>query len=114
MVALVGTRISPAPATQRQQVPYVTYQRVNDGLRQTLPAPASLIRATVQFNCWGQTWSQSRDVASAVRRALDGIQNQTVNGRCVRSCRLDETRDMQAGEDAEHGVMMDFTVFYEE
>ena len=112
--AIAGNRVYPHPAKQRPIIPYVTFQRISDSLRQTLPQPAALIRARYQLNCWSSSYGGAMNVARAVRRALDGLADVTASGVRVHSCRLETTRDMASMEDADQGVSMDFSIFYEE
>lgn len=83
VTTLVGTRIYPVLAPASATLPFVTWRRTGIERQQTLGSPAGMPRVTVDYEIYGTTYEQTRSVADAMRRILDGyggtVDNTTVN-----------------------------------
>jgi hypothetical protein len=74
VAGLVGFRVFPILAPSSAAVPFIVYERTTIERNPTLGSLASVgvPRLTVQFSIYGVTYSDCREIADAVRLALDG------------------------------------------
>jgi len=71
VTALVGQRISPAFRAQGEDVPCVTLTLVAVTPQNHLAGVPTLDQNRVQVDSWAATYAGARDVAAAVRTALE-------------------------------------------
>jgi hypothetical protein len=69
---LVGRRIYAVVAPQSATYPFAVYRRTSVGREQTLASPMGVPRLSVDYEVYGGTYEQAREVANAVRACLDG------------------------------------------
>ncbi len=79
VTTLVGLRIYPVLAPASATLPFVTWRRTGIQREQTLGNPMGMPRVTVEFQAYGVTYDQTREVADALRRVLDGYGGQADN-----------------------------------
>lgn len=72
--ALVGTRIFPLRVPELVTKPMIHYERISGPRMMSHGGPTGTANPRYQFNCWGDTYEQAKDVADQVRFALDGLQ----------------------------------------
>lgn len=68
--ALVSTRVYPRVMPQNVKLPAIAYQRTDEERFSAMTGDIGIVRATLEVSCWGTTFSSARDVAAAVRGAL--------------------------------------------
>jgi hypothetical protein len=69
---LVGRRIYAVVAPQSATYPFAVYRRTAVSREQTLASPMGVPRLSVDYEVYGGTYEQAREVANAVRACLDG------------------------------------------
>lgn len=76
--SLVGSKVFPVVAPAKDHtgstvaLPYVTYRRTGIERRQTLGNPMGVPRLTLDFQIYGATYDQARELADSMRVVLDG------------------------------------------
>jgi len=74
--SLVGTRIFPVGGRPDKgpeaSLPAITYQRISNRWLASHEGSLGGSAPLVQLSCWAKTWSEVRELARAVREALDG------------------------------------------
>lgn len=72
VIALVATRIHPGQLCQADTMPAIAYTQTAGPRDQVMDGPTGLVDSTFEIDCFAATYSDSRDLADAVRVALDG------------------------------------------
>lgn len=95
--SLVGPRIHPVGDPQPVARPKLTYQRIDTdrsaasgGL--TNDGPTGMAIARIQWNCLADTLIEAKQLATAVRRSLNGLAG-TLSGIQVGQVRIDSERE---------------------
>lgn len=118
VAALVGTRIYPMFVPQGASMPAITYQRIVGVRDHVLDGTTEMAEAVYQINCWSDEYSETRDLADAVRGALDDYEG-TVGGVVIQNIHLEDEDDLSdriPGVDVlnRHAKRLDFTVWFNE
>ena len=71
LAALVGERVDWIERPQGDGLPALTLQLIGAGVAYTHDGPDGLEGAQVQFDAWGATYKQARDVAKAALAAIE-------------------------------------------
>lgn len=79
VTSLVSTRIYPVLAPASASLPFVTWRRTGIQREQTLANPMGMPRVTLEYQVYGVTYDQTREVADAMRVVLDGYGGQSEN-----------------------------------
>ena len=79
VTSLVSTRIYPVLAPASATLPFVTWRRTGIQREQTLTNPMGMPRVTLEYQVYGVTYDQTREVADAMRLVLDGYGGQSEN-----------------------------------
>jgi hypothetical protein len=79
VTTLVSTRIYPVLAPASATLPFVTWRRTGIQREQTLRNPMGMPRVTLEYQVYGVTYDQTREVADAMRLVLDGYGGQSEN-----------------------------------
>ena len=79
VTTLVSTRIYPVLAPSSASLPFVTWRRTGIQREQTLANPMGMPRVTLEYQVYGVTYDQTREVADAMRVVLDGYGGQSEN-----------------------------------
>lgn len=69
----VGTRIFQEKLAQGAVLPALTYQLISDPSENSHQGPEGLAEARIQFDCWGNTVVEAKQLSSAVRKAVAGV-----------------------------------------
>ncbi len=114
VAALVGTRISPNIIRQGTAMPAVTYQQISGQRDHTLDGASGFVEGRFQVNCWAKTYAETRELADAVRDALDDYSTGT-----IQAIHLEDEGDiptLMGGVDKirRYGKRLDFTVWFDE
>jgi hypothetical protein len=72
LARLLGYRTYPVLAPMSAALPFVTYQRSLIERNQTLNLPVGVPRVSVEMATYAATYEAAREVADALRSALDG------------------------------------------
>jgi hypothetical protein len=72
LARLLGYRTYPVLAPMSASLPFVTYQRALIERQQTLSVPTGVPRVSVEMSTYAVTYEEAREVADALRAALDG------------------------------------------
>jgi hypothetical protein len=75
----VSSRIYPVLAPASASLPFVTWRRTGIQREQTLRNPMGMPRVTLEYQVYGVTYDQTREVADAMRVVLDGYGGQSEN-----------------------------------
>jgi hypothetical protein len=127
---LVGTRIRPLRTNQNplkgkgglvqdgDTMPRITIDRISNPRTPCLTGATTLANPRIQVDVLASTYSESRDVAEALRNCLDGYRGMMAEV-FVDSCLLDDERDFDdpstgLDEAATVGVSMDFILHHQE
>ena len=79
VTSLVSSRIYPVLAPASASLPFVTWRRTGIQREQTLRNPMGMPRVTLEYQVYGVTYDQTREVADAMRVVLDGYGGQSEN-----------------------------------
>lgn len=77
--------------------PAIVYARVSVERFLTLAGPNSLTNVRLALDIWGNTASEMKTVAQAVRDALDGLQG-SIGGTTIQSCHYESEADLSIFE----------------
>ena len=117
VTAIVGagsaSRIYPNKIPQEATLPAVAYQRVSTRRVKAHAAPTGLARARVQVTCVAASYSVVKGLATAVRKALEGVMG-TVGGLALQGSWLETDADEYGDAEGLHSVRQDFMVWYTE
>jgi hypothetical protein len=92
VTSVVSTKIYPLLAPASAALPVVTWRRAAVNREQTLSAPMGVPRVTVEYTIYGTSYEQSRTLADAMRRVLDGYAGTSDNVQ-VRLATLENEAD---------------------
>jgi hypothetical protein len=96
------TRIYPLEVPQDVVMPAVVYQRIASAPEVTLDGDAGLDAVRVQVSCWAATYAGAKELAAAVRAAVNAS-----NLRAVTEIEIDD-RDT---ETRQYRVIIDFRIW---
>jgi hypothetical protein len=96
------TRIYPLEVPQDVAMPAVVYQRIASAPEVTLAGDVGLDAVRIQVSCWAATYSVAKELAAAVRAAVNAS-----NLRAVTEMELDD-RDT---ETRQYRVIIDFRIW---
>lgn len=127
VLALVSERIYPQSAPQKtpkeDQAAYIVYQRIDTDPTHTMLAAGGLAFVRVQLELYGRSYDECRQIAEAVRLALDGYQGSVTDGEgaVLNRCKIRRATDSEefsgpiAGQGSvRHQVVVDYTVSHTE
>lgn len=114
----VGQRVDMGISPQGEALPRIVIHRISTERPSSTLGPVGLAQATVQVNCFDETYFGAKNVASAVRSALNGYEG-TVETIQILGCTFANQTDLQgsptAGTDSPiFGDAQDFTVSWKE
>jgi hypothetical protein len=115
LAALVGDKVFPLRARPGVAAPYIVYSRVSGQRVRSLAGPSGLARPRFQFDCYGGTYAELRDVATQLRLALDGFRG-TVAGVRIGGASLQneiDAFDFEPDPDL-FRASLDFLIFHAE
>lgn len=85
LTALVGAGIYPVEVPEAAAMPCLSYQGVSASANYTLRA-AEYNRKRIQFDAWGSSYADTRNVLQGLRDALDGYSGILTDGTRVLAC----------------------------
>ena len=107
--ALVSTRIYPGTLPQNWTNPAISYQRISGVRVRNLSGPAGRATPRIQIDCWAESYSGAKALATAVRSAMDGYAGLMGSTR-VGSVVLESDLDFYEPDIAVYRVSMDFWI----
>jgi hypothetical protein len=114
--ALVSTRVYPNVVPQDIAMPAVAYQRISTVRDMAHDGPLGIAHARFQFTISASSYSSARNVANAIRAAVDGVSGTWggEGGVVIEASWVENEVDgyNQAGE--EQVVRMDVLVIHQE
>ncbi len=113
LTALVSTRVYPIQAPQNVTAPYVTLFRVSADRESAMGADIGIVRARVQVNSWGTTYADAKNVAEAVRGALQRYSGTSASIQVLDVFLLSE-QDLHEPEVPMYHVATDVEAIYRE
>ena len=116
VVAKVATRIYPAKAPQQPTLPCLVYLREGTNREHTQDGGSGLGVVRFTIDCLGRTYAEAREVAHAVREALEGSRGVWggVGGVQVDGCFIEDEADDYIDELALYVVGLDVRVMHVE
>jgi hypothetical protein len=90
ITAIVGARIYPLEVPQQAAYPAITYERESTEHVRSMQGESGLARTSLAVTCWARSYDTAKQLADAVRLAIDGFQG-TWGTTQVASHLLDET-----------------------
>ncbi len=115
---LVGSNIFPNVIPQEADVPAITYQQITGIRTHNMQGSVGLVKARYQINCWAASYAKAKEIAGAVRLALDGYSS-AVGPVIIDVIKLDSEGDMPEtapGTDklTRYGKYLDFIIWHRE
>ena len=116
VTALVSTRIYPQVIPQDAVLPAIAYQRISGPRVHSQSGASGLAYPRFQFTCQAATYSAARQVANAVRAALDGYRGTMggAGGVSVGAAFVANEIDGYSEESGEHTVRLDVVIYHAE
>ena len=71
VMAFIGTRLFPLVAPEGVAKPFCTYQKISNARAYTFSKTSPVSRARIQLDCWGDSYSQVKGLASEISTALE-------------------------------------------
>lgn len=109
----IGNRLHPLVLPQAPTLPAMTFQVVG-GLRQpTFRTAAGMVRRRVQFDVYASSYSDTDDVADALRLRLDGYIGAAGDGE-IEAAMLEGERDTYESDVRAYRRSIDYLLWLEE
>ena len=97
--SLIGTRVYPHYAAQGQSLPLIVYQRLSVDRPQSLTGNVGNPVVTLQLTTYGTSYTSVKQIARAVRLAVDGYTGTTAGVSIYRTTLESEADGMEAPSD---------------
>lgn len=112
---LIAGRIYPEIMPQDVVYPAISYQRISTVRYQMLEGVDDFTQARLQVDCWSDTYSGVKSLATAVKSALDGATG-TLGSQAIQHCILESMIDLSqvVGDRVHRRISMDFLVYLNE
>lgn len=78
VAALVGTRIFPSIMPQDAALPVIVYTTRSAQREYAHTGPSQVADVRLELSCWSKSYLQAKQVADAVRAAVEGSQKATI------------------------------------
>jgi hypothetical protein len=116
VAAIVGTRVFPGSRPQASALPALVFNRISGAPVYTDDGEAGLAESRIQIDCWAETYSVSKALASAVKASLSGFVGAS-SGVTVQNILIITERDRrESGSNAPeylYRVNLEFSVWHE-
>lgn len=113
-----ATGIMPEVSASKREPPYITYRRISTNHLEGSLGSTGTARASIMVTAWTKSYKQTKQLAEAVRGALQGFSGTAADNDCVTITMTDDndiTQPAQSGENRPtFGVEMDFGVWFAE
>lgn len=114
VAAIVSTRVYPMKLPPNPTYPAITYQRISTARWHNYAGASGRARPRFQIDCWldgsnrAEAYDDARDLATKVRKCLDGFKGDIDTESDVGGVTLDSERDIWEDLAQVHRVTMDF------
>lgn len=110
VTAIVGARVFPKVLPPKTRLPALTFERVSGNYDADLEGVTGTANPRIQVSCWAMGYEQAKDLAKAVRTAMNAATD-AANGFTALTL-----SDGDLYEDAQHYhcVWVDFSTWHEE
>jgi hypothetical protein len=116
LTALVGARIYPRLLPQNPTYPAVTYDRISAERQSAMGSDSGLVSGRWQVSSWGKTYTDARDIAEQVRKALQRYRG-TSSGTVIQDIFIESENDLPpelVDGEAVFQIASDFIVWFVE
>lgn len=110
---LADGRIDPLVLPQKPTLPMLVYQKISTQRTATQSGPVDKAKPRIQFSCWDSTYSGSKQLAQALRLAINGFKG-TMNGREICSAFVVNELDDYDAEAGRYRVISDVVIAHAE
>ncbi|MGF7429585.1 DUF3168 domain-containing protein [Thermoanaerobacterium thermosaccharolyticum] len=104
--SIVDNRIYPMILPQKPQFPAITYQKISGPRINSKSGDSGLSYPRIQFNCWGKTYLEAKQVAMVVIDAM----NKFTNGEAT----IQDEHDSYEPDTNLFYISVDFIIWYNE
>jgi len=112
-VSAITTRIYPNMIPQDPTFPLIAYQKISGPRDHHLQGPSGKAHPRFQIEAWAKTYTAAKDLANAIRTALDG-ETFTSGTVTIGSCLIQNEQDGYEPSVKCHRIMMDFNLWHTE
>jgi hypothetical protein len=112
-VAAITTRVYPNFIPQGATLPLIVYQKVTGTRDHALAGPTGKAHPRFQIEAWGETYTEAKGLANAIRGALDGTRT-TSGSVTIGSTVLQSERDFYEAAVPAHRIVLDFSIWHTE
>jgi len=112
-VKAITARCYPVTLPQNPEYPLMLYSKVAGPREHSLQGPVGMAKPRYQIESWALTYDEAKDLAAAIRGALDGYRG-TVSGCVIGSCLMVGEWDRYESEVKCHRVITDFSIIHNE
>lgn len=118
VLALVSTRVYPNWVPQGASMPAISFNQVSGIRDYSMDGADGMAQTLYQIDCWATTYSETRDLADAVRGALSAYSG-TIAGVTIDVAFLQDENDVpeyskQSDVAKRYGKSLDFTIWFRE
>ncbi|MEH6477725.1 MAG: DUF3168 domain-containing protein [Sneathiella sp.] len=105
----------PIVAPQKQQPPFLIYQRISDSGFDDLQGASQLETAIIQIDAYAQSYADAKGLAKSVKAILSGYSG-VVDTVRIGACRKRTSRDLHTITDTktEYRISTDYQFIFEE
>lgn len=113
VAALVVTRVTPSIVPQNSVFPAISYFRVTGQRVRSLDGPAGRGKPLMQIDLWAESYAETKALADAVRRALDGYAG-PMGAVQVDAVSLNNEQDVYEDAPELYRVIQDYMISHQE
>lgn len=113
VIALVEDRIYPAQNAEIGQLPCIVYQQISGPRAHSLQGASACAHPRMQLNCFAATYLEAKQLADAVRKAIDGYKGIWLTLDIYGVILLNEL-DVYEDDPQIHRVILDFKIWHYE
>lgn len=106
---LIGTRLYPFSTVSNPVMPCMQYRKISAVREHDLTGSRNTSWSRYQFDCFGDTYAQAKQVSDALRVAFDGYISSD-----ILSSKLENEFDAFEDSGEAHRISMDFIVYHNE
>jgi len=111
---IVGDRVYPLRLSQGYTLPAISYQRISGDRAKDISGSIGHAQPRIQVDCWTNSYSDLKDLAEAVRKALDRFQGDLGGGSYVQHVSLEGETETYEEETEIQRNSLDFVIYHSE
>ena len=112
-VKAITTRCYPVIIPQNPTCPLILFTKITGHRDHHLSGPSGVAHPRFQIEAWAETYAGAKELADAIREALDGYSG-TAKSTAIHSCLIDSERDVYESEIEVYRVIQDYFFWHEE